>query len=58
MVYLLLHAHAGGPGGANTRQGLLWLAGLCMVCVQEADKILDGAQQKDVSFLVVGDPFG
>ncbi|EFN52147.1 hypothetical protein CHLNCDRAFT_54649 [Chlorella variabilis] len=24
----------------------------------EADKILDGAQQKDVSFLVVGDPFG
>jgi hypothetical protein len=26
--------------------------------VQEADRILQGAKEKDVSFLVVGDPFG
>jgi hypothetical protein len=26
--------------------------------VQEADKILEGADKEDIAFLVVGDPFG
>ncbi len=26
--------------------------------LQEADSILEGAEEKDIAFLVVGDPFG
>jgi diphthamide biosynthesis methyltransferase len=39
---------------------LLLQARLCLLVVnlQEADTILEGAQEKNVSFLVVGDPFG
>lgn len=28
------------------------------ILAQEADSILEGAEEGDVSFLVVGDPFG
>lgn len=58
----------GGPGRLHWRPvaigrlfaRLLLQARLCLLVVnlQEADTILEGAQEKNVSFLVVGDPFG